>query len=281
MASPEGCAVGGVTRAAERLALSQSAVSHKVKRLEAGLGCDLLSRRAGAPLFTTEGERLLRYARRLVALHDEAVLSLGQQPLTGQIRLGMTEDTSGGGLARILGRFTRRHPDVAVQTPVSQSLAIAAQLEHGELDIGILQLFAHRARPSDRILARDSLHWVKSPDLRLDLSRQVPFLPFDDNCFYRHWTMEVGQSQPPGLASVLTCPSGAGILCALHAGLGVRLLSTRQITPEMEGLSEPLPPPPEVAQIVRIGSGAGASAVRALVDEIATELGQPTTAQAA
>nr|WP_280818853.1 substrate-binding domain-containing protein [Thiorhodococcus minor] len=201
--------------------------------------------------------------------------------MTGQIRLGMTEDTSGGGLARILGRFTRRHPDVAVQTPVSQSLAIAAQLEHGELDIGILQLFAHRARPSDRILARDSLHWVKSPDLRLDLSRQVPFLPFDDNCFYRHWTMEVGQSQPPGLASVLTCPSGAGILCALHAGLGVRLLSTRQITPEMEGLSEPLPPPPEVAQIVRIGSGAGASAVRALVDEIATELGQPTTAQAA
>ncbi|MBK1724795.1 LysR family transcriptional regulator [Thiocystis violacea] len=278
------CAVedtGGVTRAAEQLALSQSAVSHKIKRLEAELGCALLARRAGAPLLTAEGERLLRYARRILSLHDEAVLSLGQQPLTGQIRLGMTEDTTGGGLSRILGRFTRRHPEVAVQTQVGQSRLIEERLERGELDAGILQLFTHRARPSDRVLFTDSLHWVKSPDLPLDLTRPVPFLSFDDNCFYRQWATEAGQSQPPGLVTVLTCPSIAGIISAVHAGLGVSLLNARQITPDMEVLSEPFVLPPTVAQVVRIAHQARSRAVSTLVNEIASELGAHGQAQAA
>ena len=50
---------GGVTRAAEALGLTQSAVSHKVKRLETSLDCDLLNRRAGAPMFTSAGQDLL------------------------------------------------------------------------------------------------------------------------------------------------------------------------------------------------------------------------------
>ncbi|HEV7437198.1 MAG TPA: LysR family transcriptional regulator, partial [Pseudorhizobium sp.] len=47
---------GGVTRAAEALGLSQSAVSHKIRRLETSLGCDLMNRRPGAPTFTEAGE---------------------------------------------------------------------------------------------------------------------------------------------------------------------------------------------------------------------------------
>ena len=65
---------GGVIRAAEKLALSQSAVSHKIKRLEESLGCVLLNRRAGGPLLTEDGYHLLAYGRRIVSLHDEAVM---------------------------------------------------------------------------------------------------------------------------------------------------------------------------------------------------------------
>jgi DNA-binding transcriptional LysR family regulator len=271
------CAIedqGGVTRAADQLALSQSAVSHKIKRLEAGLGCNLLTRRAGTPLFTIEGQRLLRYARRILALHEEAVLGIGQQSLAGNIRLGITEEITGGGLSRILGQFTRRYPRVAVQTRVTQSLTIEAQLERGEIDIGILQVFTHRKRPSDRVLGTDSLHWVKSPDLQLDLSRPVPLLAFDDNCFYQHWAIEVGQSQPPGFTTVLTCASSAGILSALNAGLGVCLLSARRTTADMQIVSDHFPQPPDIAHIVRIGREGRYEAVRALAKEIVGELGR-------
>ncbi|MCF1183803.1 LysR family transcriptional regulator [Marichromatium gracile] len=278
------CAIadqGGVTRAAAYLALSQSAVSHKIKRLEEGLGCALLTRRAGTTPFTDEGERLLGYARRLLALHDEALLNLGQQPLTGRIRLGMTEDISGGGLARILGRFTRRHPEVSVQARVGQSLAIAARLARDELDIGILQVFAHQTLSTDLVLGRDALHWVRSPDLTLDLSRPVPFLSFDDSCFYRHWAMEAAQSQPPGLTTVLTCPSIAGILSALHAGLGVGLLHASQIPAGLEVIDAPFPAPPAIAHVVRVSQQARERAVGALVDEIAAELGRPALTRVA
>ena len=133
------CAVqdhGGVTRASEHLSLSQSAVSHKIKRLESSIDCELLSRRAGAPALTAEGERLVAYARRILALHDEALLSLGKRSLSGKIRLGMTEDTTSSDLSRILGRFTRLHPNISVRTHVRQSLMLERELEHARVANG-------------------------------------------------------------------------------------------------------------------------------------------------
>src|SRR6516225_6161893 len=107
------CAVrnhGGVTRAAEALGLSQSAVSHKIRRLEMSLDCQLLGRKSGSPAFTSAGEELLEYAGRILGIHDEALLSLSKTSLSGRISLGLTEDTACTDLARILGRFRRIHP---------------------------------------------------------------------------------------------------------------------------------------------------------------------------
>ena len=78
---------GGITRAAEALGLSQSAVSHKVKRLETSLDCDLLGRKPGGAMFTAAGEDLLDYAGRILGLHDEALLSLSKTSLKGRIAL--------------------------------------------------------------------------------------------------------------------------------------------------------------------------------------------------
>src|SRR5690242_4658299 len=121
------CAIedhGGVTRAAAFLGLSQSAVSHKVKRLETSLETELLSRRPGAALFTDAGQDLLIYAKRILDIHDEALLSLSKTPLQGKISLGMTEDMTCGDLSRILGRFTRLHPAVSVRMQVHMSLTL-------------------------------------------------------------------------------------------------------------------------------------------------------------
>jgi DNA-binding transcriptional LysR family regulator len=91
----------------------------------------MLARLAGGPLFTEAGERLLGYAQRMMDLHDEALAALGKKPLSGTIRLGMTEDTTGGDVARILGRFTRLHPETRVRTRISQSLTLTDWLEGG------------------------------------------------------------------------------------------------------------------------------------------------------
>lgn len=259
---------GGITRAAEALGLSQSAVSHKIKRLETSLGCDLLCRTPGAPVFTTAGEDLLDYAGRIISLHDEALLSLVKTPLAGRIALGFTEDTTCTDLSLILGRFHRLHPDVAVRTKVRMSLVLRVMLERGELDAAIVQVFAHEVRPTDVVLLRERLHWVKRKALQLPASGPLPFLSFDEECFYRQWALDIGQDGGLELETVFECASAAGITSAVLAGLGVALLSERHLKPDMELIKEPLPPPPDLAYVVRRGRKTRNAPLDALIAEV-------------
>ncbi|WP_092748973.1 LysR family transcriptional regulator [Rhizobium aethiopicum] len=263
---------GGITRAAEALGLSQSAVSHKIKRLEVSLDCHLLSRKQGAPAFTAAGEDLLDYAERILGLHDEALLSLTKTPLAGRIALGLTEDTTCTDLARILGRFRRLHPDVAVRTKVRMSLVLRAMLERGELDAAIVQIFAHEVRPSDIVLFREQLYWVKHPDLVLPPSGPIPFLSFDDECFYRQWALDIGQDGDTLLETVFECASAAGIVSAVTSALGVALLNGRHLRPEMEIISNRLPAPPALVYVVRRARKARNPALDTLVAEIENEI---------
>jgi DNA-binding transcriptional LysR family regulator len=263
---------GGTTRAAEALGLTQSAVSHKIKRLETSLDCDLLSRRPGAPTFTPVGEELLAYADRILGLHDEALLSLTKTDLAGRILLGLTEDTTCSDLSRILGRFRRLHPLVAVRTKVRMSLVLRAMLDRGELDAAIVQVFAHEVRPTDVVLFREGLHWVKAPDLPLPAEGAIPFLSFDDDCFYRCWALDVGQDEGAQLETVFECSSAAGIVAAVNAGLGVALLSGRHLRPDMEIIRDRLPAPPTLAYVVRRARKVRNSALDSLVAEIEREI---------
>ncbi len=265
---------GGITRAAEALGLSQSAVSHKIRRLETSLDCDLLNRRPGSPTFTAAGEDLLDYAGRILGLHDEALLSLSRTSLAGRIALGLTEDTTCSHLSRILGRFRRLHPQVAVRTRVRMSLVLRAMLERGELDAAIVQVFAQEVRPSDLVLSREDLHWVKHPDLALPAQGPIPFLSFDDDCFYRHWAIDIGQDGGALLENVFECSSAAGIVSAVAAGLGVALLNARHVRPDMQIITDRLPAPPPLAYVVRRARTTRNPALDTLVSEIESEVGR-------
>jgi DNA-binding transcriptional LysR family regulator len=263
---------GGVTRAAEVLGLSQSAVSHKVRRLETSLDCEILSRKANAPPFTTAGQDLLGYARRILGIHDEAILSLSKSALQGKIALGMTEDTTCTDLSRILGRFRRLYPEVSVRTQVRMSLVLQEQLAQGALDAAIVQVFQHEVRPTDILLFRETLHWVKSPDLVLAKGKPVPFISFDENCFYRRWGLDLGQDEGLLFETVFECSSAAGIIAGVTSGLGVALLSQRHLNPRMEIVDRDFPKPPDLAYVVRRARGPRNQALEALVREIEAEV---------
>ncbi|MGI9352859.1 MAG: LysR family transcriptional regulator [Rhizobiaceae bacterium] len=262
---------GGVTRAAEHLGLSQSAVSHKIRRMEQTLDCELLARRSGSPLFTEAGERLNNYARRMINLHDEALADLGKKPLAGTIRLGITEDTATSDIARILGRFTRLYPAVNVRTRAGQSLNVQTWLASGELDAAIMQVFHNEVLKDDFVLFNDSLNWVKSPDFVLDPSRHIPFLSFDNNCFYRQWGFTEGQLEGHRFEKVLECPSAAGIQSAVRSGLGIALLNGMHVTQDIEIIDREFPQPPDITFVARVHSKSRTAPVKALVEEIERE----------
>ena len=234
---------------------------------------DLSSRRLDIEaLFTLAGDEILSYASRILGLHDEALLSLTRTDLAGRIQLGLTEDTTCSDLSRILGRFRRLHPQVAVRTRVRMSLVLRAMLERGELDAAIVQVFAHEVRPTDLVLFREDLHWVKSRDFVLPDEGAIPFLSFDEHCFYRQWALDIGQDGGVLLEAVFDCTSAAGIVAAVTAGLGVALLNDRHLRHDMDIIGTRLPPPPELAYVVRRARKTRNPALDGLIASIEAEI---------
>ena len=152
------------------------------------------------------------------------------------------------------------------------SLVLRAMLERGELDAAIVQVFAHEVRPTDLVLFREDLHWVKSRDFVLPNEGAIPFLSFDEHCFYRQWALDIGQDGGVLLEAVFDCTSAAGIVAAVTAGLGVALLNDRHLRHDMDIIGTRLPPPPELAYVVRRARKTRNPALDGLIASIEAEI---------
>ncbi len=241
---------GGVTRAASHLALTQSAVSHKIRRFENNLGCSLLRREPGQELLTGDGKQLVMFAEKIISMHDEALHAINRPRLSGRVRLGITEETVSAGLAVILGRYQRLYPDVQVSTTVEQSLVLQDQLKSSDIDMAVMQVFVSDLQPEDQVLHQQSLRWIASESFELQADRPLPFIAFDQHCFYRHWAEHCMQELGRPLSIVLQCSSNEGVKNAVDAGMGVALLGEKHCHAQLRQL--PLPKPPEIAFVIRI-----------------------------
>lgn len=172
---------GGVTRAAGLLNLTQSAVSMQLKRLEDGMGLRLLERGGRGVALTPAGEQLLSYARKMVALNDEAWARLQARDEAGTITLGVPYDILYPVIPEVLRRFARDFPRIKVNLVSSYTRILKQGFERGEIDV--ILTTEDGPRPGAEVLGVDQLVWVGAPGgqawrgrpLRLGFSRQCIF----------------------------------------------------------------------------------------------------------
>lgn len=128
-----------VTRAAEKLHLTQSAMSSRVAALEEELGCPLLDRRDRQFRVTVAGTRFFAHAERLLALQREIRAEMGgsasAQPLT--LRVGAIESVLHSWLIDWLRDMRGREPTLALELTVETSPILVDQLRRGALDLAI------------------------------------------------------------------------------------------------------------------------------------------------
>src|SRR5215469_2464083 len=98
---------GSFSRAGQRVHRTQSTVSQQIRRLEEIVGRPLLLRGGRRVTPTEEGERLLSYARRILALSDEARDAVARPVGDREVRLGVSEDFAVYRLAEMLSEFAR------------------------------------------------------------------------------------------------------------------------------------------------------------------------------
>ncbi len=268
---------GGMTRAAERLDVTQSAVSWKIKRLEERVGRPLLIREGHNVRPTRDGRALLDDARTIVALHDGAVWRLRSSELTGTVKLGSNEEIGTPQIASLLGRFKRAHPNATIEFVIDHTVQLAKLVDAGQLDVVLIQATDEQLRPDDTVLWTDQLRWLSSRVWTYD-EGAVPLVTFGDQCFYRRLGEPILKANRITYTHAFSGSATSGVVAAIEAGLGVGVLSEHFMSDDIIEWprASTLPPLPRVHQIARTVPGETAAAAAALVGVIEEQLLEPS-----
>lgn len=133
---------GAVSRAAQRLSISQSTVTEAIQELEADLGIVLFERRAQGVELTLSGHYFLRHAQKILSDVADARRAVREDraPLAGRLALGVTPLVASYVLSDLMARFRRAYPAVSVEIVEDGRDYLEHLLVGGELDVAIVVL---------------------------------------------------------------------------------------------------------------------------------------------
>ncbi len=214
---------GNLTRAGERLLLSQPTVSLQMKRLEDQLGRKLMERTPRAVRLNADGELLLSYARRILTLSDEAVARLVEPGVKGNVRLGTPEDFATTHLSNVLSRFAQAHPNVALEVTTDLTLNLIDRFQAGEFDLVLIKREPMGPINGMRVW-REPLVWAANRDDFFATDATLPLVVSPHPCVYRKRAMQTLDKAGRAWRVAYTSTSLAGAQAAVRAGLGITVL---------------------------------------------------------
>jgi len=133
---------GGVSKAAEKLFISQSAVSKYLKRLEDSLGLELFNRKSYPVRLTEAGELYLKYVNQIFELEKEFRTNIAEwkEGVRGVIKIGVAFFHSSIFFPVVLPEFNKNYPDIRIKAYEGSSQEIITMLDQEKVDMAIFQL---------------------------------------------------------------------------------------------------------------------------------------------
>src|SRR6516165_1053689 len=150
------------TGTAKALRLTQASVSQRVQALEMALGMPLFKRQGGRVLLTEAGQKLYDYAQRILDLHRQALREIAghDAPVGGELSLAASSIPGEHLLPALLSLFGQKHPQIRVRATVSDSIVVMAQVERGEVSLGLVGRKADSPHLEFRYLSSDRMELV-------------------------------------------------------------------------------------------------------------------------
>ena len=235
---------GSVTRAAERLHLTQSALSHQLRDVESRLGIQLFLRLGKKMVLTPPGERVLSAARRVLdeINRTEEDLKLMSQDGKGVLRLCTQCNTGYHWLPPLLQSFHRKYPGVDVQIMVNATDRPIEALLDGQIDLAVVTSDVNDKRLAAEPLFDDELVAVVAPSHPFARRASIQAEDFADEhliiysadpqdsyTFLR--ILRPAHVQPARVSQV---PLTEAILELVKAGLGVSVMARWAIEPAIK-----------------------------------------------
>ncbi|KRC29552.1 LysR substrate-binding domain-containing protein [Acidovorax sp. Root217] len=247
---------GSFTRGAERVHRTQSTVSQQILKLEERVGHPLLQRdRSGKQALPTEqGELLVHYARRLLAMAQEAEDALAATPGQVALRLGVPEDFDARPMSGMLAGFSAAHPALRLETVSGMSSDLQRRLVHGEIDLALMK----REPGSGECIAAwpERLVWAVGQGFAPDADGAVPLVLFPAGCIYRLRAVRLLEKAGRPWRQAFGSQSLTSVQAAVAAGLGVSVLPRSALLAEHRTLGRAAgfePPPP--TELALVGAG--------------------------
>lgn len=132
-----------MTKAAERLYISQPTVSQAIMELERHYGTKLFDRMNKRLYMTQAGERLLGYARHVTSLVTDMTLQMTHAEQSGILRVGASATVGTLYLPRLVNAFKAEGGNLSIQAVIKNTLDIEMQILNNELDIGLVEGDVH------------------------------------------------------------------------------------------------------------------------------------------
>lgn len=241
---------GNLTRAAERLHISQPAVSKQLRELEKSLGLALFHRLSKGVRLTEGGEVLLVYARQIFALETEAGRALNElrNLERGQLSVGASTTIGVYLLPEICARFRAMFPGIEMQLEIANAAQIQARLLNNELDLALSEGFIFSQEIQTEVLGHDEIIGIASPgsallDEKLTIARLLrePILWRESGSGTRAVVESALRDRGFTSPARVSLGSTEAIKRAVMAGNGIAFVSRLTVEKELQnGLLMPL-----------------------------------------
>jgi DNA-binding transcriptional LysR family regulator len=215
---------GSISRAADRMACTQAAMSMRLKMLETEIGAPLFLRTPQGLDPTPRGAELYAKALGVLAAYDEMLSTTRSRPAAERIRLGLPDDYALGWLGKVLAEINLDRAEVEITCDLSAHLMAAVQRQ--DLDLALVTL---ESRPAQtRAVAEVSLHWVGVPPEGI-----VRLAAYPEGCVFRRAMIAALEAAGRPWQVAFQSRSHAGIFAAVRAGVAVTSVAAGTAPPDL------------------------------------------------
>lgn len=181
---------GSMTAAAEKLYLTQPAVSQQIRNLEEEVGAELLVRGARNAKATAQGQILYDYAKRIIALTQQAqvaIQTMGAQ-IQGTLKIGTLNSVGLYLISPVVGMFLKHNTKLNIKLDYGDGDELIEKLNSGEMDIIILPdaglEYGKHITGERRLLLKDEM-WLVGSGRDATLPHEVDFKNINDRPYVR------------------------------------------------------------------------------------------------
>jgi DNA-binding transcriptional LysR family regulator len=235
------------SKAGTAIHLSQPTVSSHIKDLEEHFECRLIDRLGKEALPTKAGELLYGYAKRLLALRDEAETALAQfkGKTRGHLVVGGSTIPGGYVLPQVIGQFLNRYPEVTIALEISDTEKIIDAILNGQIEIGLVGAPSTEKNLIQTAVVQDQLSviipgghkWADRTSITAEMLADEPFIAREPGSgTLKSLVSSLSESgfDPSGLRIVATMGNTAAVCQGVKSGIGVSILSPRAVEDELK-----------------------------------------------